>query len=54
MAKGRILEGALPNEVRRLILREAEERYRKENMGWDEREILWDRILKLRRSLRIA
>jgi len=54
MAKERILQGAVPNEVRRLILREAEERYRKEMMDWDERELLWNRILKLRRSLKLA
>jgi len=51
MAKGRILQNAVPNEVRRSILREAEERFRHELMSVDEREVLWNRILKLRRHL---
>ena len=54
MSRKRILEGAVPNEVRRLILREAEERYRHENMSWDERELLWNRIVRLRRQLKLA
>jgi len=54
MAKERILQKAVPNEVRRTILREAAHRYRNELMGDDERMLLLDRIKRLRRQLRIA
>jgi len=37
--------------VQRTILREAETRYRHELRDWEERELLWNRILKLRRQL---
>jgi hypothetical protein len=39
------------DERRRTILREAEDRYRNELMSDEERMLLWDRILKLRRRL---
>ena len=38
-------------EIRRTILREAESRYRHELMGVEERLVLRDRVLKLRREL---
>jgi len=53
MAKERILHNAVPNEVRRVILREAVNRYRNELLDTDEREILWNRIVHLRRALGI-
>jgi len=54
MAKDRILHGAVSNEVRRSILREAEDRYRNELMDDEERMFLWDHILRLRRQLKLA
>jgi hypothetical protein len=53
MARHRILRGAVRDEVRRTILREAEARYRHEFMGAEERMLLWDRVLKLRRELEL-
>jgi hypothetical protein len=44
----------IDDEVRRTILRESLARYRHELMGVDERELLWDRIAKLRRQLGLA
>ena len=41
----------LRDEVRRTILREAEERFRHELLEDDERQVLRDRILRLRRAL---
>ena len=51
MAKERILQDAVPNEVRRTILRETEDRYRNELMSDKERQLLLDRIKRLRRTL---
>ena len=51
MAKERILQGAVSNELRRTILREAEDRYRNELMDDEERILLLDRIRRLRRTL---
>ena len=51
MAKERILQNAVSNEVRRNILREAEDRYRNELMSDEERQLLLDRIKRLRRTL---
>jgi len=42
------------DERRRTILREAEERYRNELMDDEERMLLWERILRLRRALGMA
>ena len=42
------------DECRRTILREAEERYRNELMDDEERMLLWERILRLRRQLKLA
>jgi len=51
MDKKRILQDAVSNEVRRTILREAKDRYRNELMGDEERQLLLDHILRLRRTL---
>jgi hypothetical protein len=51
MAKERILQNAVSNEVRRTFLREAEDRYRNELMSDEERMLLLDRIIRLRRTL---
>jgi len=54
MAKRRILQDAVSDETRRTVLREAEDRYRNELMGDEERMLLWDRILRLRRQLKLV
>ena len=51
MAKERILQSAVSNEVRRTVLREAEDHYRNELMSDEERQLLLDRIKHLRRQL---
>jgi len=51
MAKKSLLQDAVPNEVRRMILRESEDRYRNELMSDEERQLLRDCILRLRRTL---
>jgi len=51
MAKRSVLQDAASNEVRRTILREAEDRYRNELMSDEERQLLRDCILRLRRTL---
>jgi hypothetical protein len=51
MAKERILQNAVSNEVWRTVLREAEDRYRNDLMSDEERQLLRDRILRLRRTL---
>ena len=53
MAKERILQNAVSNEVQRNILREAEDRYRNELMSDEERQHLLDQIKRLRRTLDI-
>ena len=45
---------AVDDEARRTVLREALRRYRCELMDLDERELLWDRIVRLRYQLRLA
>jgi hypothetical protein len=45
---------AVDDEVRRTILRESLERYRHELMSDVEREVLWDRIVRLRKALGLA
>ena len=42
------------DERRRMILREAEVRFNHELMDHEERQLLWDRIRRLRRALVIA
>jgi len=51
MAKHRILQDAVSNEVRKTILREAEDRYRNELMSDEERALLEARIRRLRQQL---
>jgi hypothetical protein len=51
MAKKSLLQDAVPNEVRRTILRESEDRYRNELMSDEERQLLLDRIKRLHRTL---
>ena len=51
MAKKSLLQDAVSNEVRRAVLREAEDRYRNELMSEEEQQLLRDRILRLRRTL---
>ena len=47
----RILRKGLEDETWRTVLREAETRYRHELMGDEERQLLLDRIRRLRRTL---
>ena len=51
MARHRILRGAVRDEVRRTILREAEACYRNELLNDEERLLLLDRIKRLRREM---
>jgi hypothetical protein len=51
MARHRILRQGLRDEARRTILREAEHRYRNELMDDEERQLLLDRIKRLRSTL---
>ena len=51
MATTRILQDALTDEVKRTILREAVTRFNNELMDDEERQLLQDRIRRLRRSL---
>ena len=54
MAKNSLLKTALTDEVKRTILRESLTRYRSELMDDEERMLLWNRILKLRRQLKLV
>jgi hypothetical protein len=49
MAKRSVLHGAVRDEVKRTVLREALSRYRHELMEDEERMLLLDRIKRLRR-----
>ncbi len=51
MASHRILEKGVRDEVRRTVLREATQRFNHELMDDDERQVLLDRIKRLRRGL---
>jgi hypothetical protein len=51
MATKRILQGAVRDEVKRTILREAEARYLHELLEDEERQLLLDRIRRLRKAL---
>ena len=51
MDKHSVLKTALPDEVKRMVLREALIRYRNELMDDQERALLEDRIQRLRRQL---
>jgi hypothetical protein len=50
MATHSILRQGLRDEVKRTILREAQARYRHELMDDEERQLLLDRIKRLRRA----
>ena len=54
MAKKSVLHGAVPDEVKRTVLREAVIRYRNELMGDEERALLEDRIKRLRQQLALV
>jgi hypothetical protein len=54
MARRSVLQDAVPNEVLRTILREALDRYRNELLDDEERQLLRDRVLRLRRQLGIV
>jgi hypothetical protein len=49
VSKERILRGPVRDEVRRTVLREAVERFNNELMCDEERQLLLDRIKRLRR-----
>ena len=51
MAKKSVQKTALTDEVKRTILRESLARYRNELLGDEERQLLLDRIRRLRRTL---
>jgi hypothetical protein len=50
MAEHRILRRETKREIKRTILREAEHRYRNELLDDEERQLLLDRIKRLRRQ----
>jgi hypothetical protein len=50
MAEHRILRQETKREIKRTILREAEHRYRNELLDDEERQLLLDRIKRLRRG----
>ncbi len=50
----RILQDAVSSEVQRNILRKAEDRYHNELMSDEERQLLLDRIRRIRRQLRLV
>jgi hypothetical protein len=52
MAKISVLDGAVWDELRRTVLREAVDRFNHELTGDEERQLLLDRIKRLRRQLR--
>ena len=54
MATRRILQNAVSDETRRTVLREAEDRYRSELLPDEERQLLQDRIGRLRRTLKLV
>jgi len=53
MAEHRILRQETQREIKRTILRETEARYLHELLEDEERQVLRDRCLKLRRDLRL-
>ena len=54
MATQRILKNALTDEAKRTVLRESLTRYRSELMDNEERQLLLDRIKRIRRQLRLV
>jgi len=53
MTNTTILKNALPDEIRRTVLHEAEHRYRHELLDDEERMMLLDRIKRIRCRLEI-
>ena len=53
MVKKSLLESAVTDEVRRKVLRESLTRFHNELMDDEERQLLLDRIRRLRRTLRV-
>jgi hypothetical protein len=51
MARRSVLQDAVPNEILRMILREATQRFNHELLDDEERQLLLDRIQRLRRKL---
>ncbi len=51
VSKTRILRKGLKDEVRRTVLREATQRFNHELMDDEERQLLLDRIRRLRRNV---
>ena len=51
MAQHSIVDRAVCDETKRKIVREAEDRYRQELLNEEERMLVLDRVLKLRREL---
>ena len=51
MAKRSLLEAALTDEARRTVLREAVDRFNHELMDDEERQLLLDRLKRLRKAL---
>ena len=51
MATKKILRGAVRDEVKRTILREATQRFNHELLDDEERQLLLDRIRRLRKAL---
>jgi len=54
MSNTRIQRRALSDEAKRTILRESLNRYRNELLGDEERQLLQDRIGRLRRTLKLV
>jgi hypothetical protein len=52
MARRSVLKTALTDEVKRTVLREAVDRFNHELLDDEERQLLLDRIKRLRRKLR--
>ncbi len=51
VSKERILRRGRRDEIRRMALREAEDRYRNELLDPDERLVVLERVFRLRRQL---
>jgi hypothetical protein len=52
MVRQKILRGAVRDEVRRTVLREAVERFNHELLADEERQLLLDRIRRLRKQVK--
>ena len=54
MSTTRILKNTLTDEVKRTILRDSLNRFNHELMDDEERQLLRDRVLRLKRQLKLA